>query len=76
MTNAKRCPNCEGSTLYASQTISAGGGDPYNLLPGLGGFFTGAKFHLITCKDCGLMQFFAAPEALAKLDQSKKWVRV
>jgi predicted nucleic-acid-binding Zn-ribbon protein len=72
----KRCPNCDGNTLYASKNIYAAGGDATNLLPGLGGFFSGAEFHIVTCKDCGLMQFFAAPEALEKIDQSNKWARI
>ena len=76
MEDAKRCPNCGGSNLYQSQEVSAGTGDFLNFLPGLGRFFSGAKFHLIACKDCGLTRFFAEPEALAKLAQSKKWTQL
>jgi predicted nucleic-acid-binding Zn-ribbon protein len=76
MKDAKRCPNCEGSTLYASQEVSAGGGHAPNYLPGLGGFFSAAEFRLVTCKDCGLTRFFAEPSALAKLAESKKWIRL
>lgn len=75
MDDAKRCPSCGGSSLFVSQEVGAGGGDAPNFLPGLGGFLTSAKFRLLACKDCGLTQFFAAPEALAKLEQSKKWMR-
>ena len=67
------CPNCESRALFMSEDVSAGGGHAPNYLPGLGSFWAAGKFHLVTCKDCGLTRFFAQPEATAKLSESKKW---
>lgn len=70
------CPNCNGNQLFQSDPISAGGGHAPNYLPGLGGFLSVEKFVLVLCRDCGLTRFFARPEALPKLGESKKWRRV
>jgi hypothetical protein len=56
--------------------IAAGGGHAPNYLPGLGSFFSSAKFTLIVCKDCGLTRYFASPEARGKLAESGKWRKV
>ena len=67
------CPECGQSNLYSSSEVSAGGGYAPNYLPGLGSFFSVAKFTLVVCKDCGLSRFFASSEALGKLSESDKW---
>jgi predicted nucleic-acid-binding Zn-ribbon protein len=74
MQDVTPCPNCHGTTLYASREISAGGGHAPNYLPGLGSsFLTSARFTLVVCRDCGLTRFFASPQATAKLKESRKW---
>jgi predicted nucleic-acid-binding Zn-ribbon protein len=70
------CPNCDGTRLFQSKEVSAGGGNAPNYLPGLGGMLTAEKFVLVLCRDCGLTRFFARPEALKKLDDSGKWHQV
>jgi predicted nucleic-acid-binding Zn-ribbon protein len=69
------CPECGKSNLYRSVQMSAGGGHAPNYLPGLGTFFTGAKFQVIVCRDCGLTRFYADREARGRLAESKKWTR-
>ncbi len=67
------CPNCGGRTLYEGLPVSSGGGHAPNFLSGLGGFVRSARFVLVVCRDCGLTRFFAAPEARAKLGESRRW---
>jgi predicted nucleic-acid-binding Zn-ribbon protein len=59
--------------LYSSGEVSAGGGYAPNYLPGLGSFFSTAKFTLVVCKDCGLTRFFASGASLGKLTESGEW---
>jgi hypothetical protein len=59
--------------LYSGPPTSAGGGHAPNYLPGLGRFFSSAKFVLVVCRDCGLTRFYAQPDARAELRESKKW---
>ena len=71
------CPNCDSENAYrTSEPVSAGGGYAPNYLPGLAGFLGSSKVHLVVCRDCGLMRVFAAPEALERLGESKKWQRI
>jgi len=70
------CPECGHSNLYSSDDVPAGGGSAPNYLPGLGTFFSAAKFTVIACKDCGLIRFFASKEALGKLSGSGKWHKI
>jgi predicted nucleic-acid-binding Zn-ribbon protein len=70
------CPHCGGNTLYRSREVRAAGSDGLDLLPGLGKLFSGAKFVLVVCRDCGLTRFFAQPEARSRLKESKKWTPV
>ncbi|RLS38922.1 MAG: hypothetical protein DWH81_09265 [Planctomycetota bacterium] len=70
-----RCHHCGGDQLYSTVTNAAGGYGP-NLLPGLGGFFHGATFQVVVCRDCGWTQFFASKPALEKLEQASDWRRV
>jgi hypothetical protein len=62
--------------LYASTNVSAGGGYAPNYLPGLGTFFSGPKFTVVVCKDCGLTRFFADKKALGDLPGSDKWSKL
>lgn len=70
------CPDCGYSNLYTSKEISSGGGYAPNYLPGLGTFFSSAKFTVIVCKDCGLTRFFASQKALEDLPESKQWSKI
>lgn len=69
------CPECGNSNLYTGSEVSSGGGYAPNYLPGLGGFFSSAKFKVVVCKDCGLTRFFASKEARDKISESDKWRR-
>lgn len=74
--NPSNCPECGRNNLYSSVEVASGGGHAPNYLPGLGSFFSAAKFTLVICKDCGLARYFASPEARAKLAESSKWRKV
>ncbi len=71
------CPSCGSSNVFTyDKPISAGGGYSPNLLPGLGGFFGGAKVEVVVCADCGLLRQFASEEARQKLrGGAKRWTR-
>ena len=73
MQKMSTCPECGNSNVYAGGEVSAGGGYAPNYLPGLGTFFSSAKFTVLVCRDCGLTRFFASKEALGKLPDSGKW---
>jgi predicted nucleic-acid-binding Zn-ribbon protein len=76
MDKTSPCPNCDGRNLYKSKEVSAGGGHAPNYLPGLGSFWLAERFYVVLCKDCGLTRFFARPEAMEKLPDSKAWKRL
>jgi hypothetical protein len=69
------CPHCKGNTLYRSPEVSSGNGH-VDYLPGLGPWYRSARFVVVTCRDCGLMRFFASPEARKRLGEAKKWKHV
>lgn len=69
------CPECGGNRVHSHGGISAGGGYAPNYLPGLGTFWSAAKFTVRVCADCGLTRFYASPEARAKVRESKDWRR-
>jgi hypothetical protein len=74
MQDVTPCPNCHGTTLYASREMSAGTGQHGpNHLDGLGSFWRSARLTIVVCRDCGLMRSFAGPQATAKLKESRKW---
>jgi predicted nucleic-acid-binding Zn-ribbon protein len=73
MSGVAPCPECGGKSLYSGPPTSAGGGHAPNYLPGLGRFFSSAKFVLVVCRDCGLTRFYAQPDARAELTESSKW---
>ena len=76
MTGVSPCPNCGATSLYRGPETSAGGGHAPNLLPDVGKWWQTARMSLVVCRDCGLMRFFASPEARAKLKDSNKWKSV
>jgi predicted nucleic-acid-binding Zn-ribbon protein len=71
----QKCPHCGSTSLYQAQANAKGGYGP-DLLPGLGGFWLGAKFRVVLCSECGATQFFADEKSRAKLAQSNKWTRL
>jgi predicted nucleic-acid-binding Zn-ribbon protein len=70
------CQHCGSTSLYESEATNAQGGYGFDLLPGLSGFFQGAKFRVMVCSKCGAIQLFADEKSRAKLAQSDKWKRV
>lgn len=72
------CPECGSAAVYRfASPVSALGGYGPDLLPKLNtSYFSGAKMTPVVCGDCGLLRFYAADEALAKLAASPKWERV
>jgi len=76
-TRVAPCPNCGGGNLFRSRkAISAGGGYAPNYLPGLGDFFRSGRGHVVVCRDCGLLRFFALREVTDRLVDSARWERV
>jgi hypothetical protein len=74
MQDVTPCPNCHGTTLYASREMTSRTGQHGpNYLTGLGSFLKAARLTIVVCRDCGLMRFFASPQATAKLKESSKW---
>ena len=71
----RKCPECEGQTLFTTTTRSGGQYGP-RLLPGLGGFLHFANFRVVVCQDCGLTRFYAEDEALKKLPEASQWQRM
>lgn len=67
------CPNCGGSALYQIHDVDARGYG-FNLLPL--GIFNWPTFTVVVCSGCGLTRFFAGPEALEKLRESRKWMQL
>ena len=74
-TISRKCPECDGATLFTTTTSSGGPYGPF-LLPSLGGFLNSAKFRVVVCQDCGLTRFYAQPEALKKISEASQWQRV
>ena len=70
------CPECGKANLFRSAELSAGGGHAPNYLPGLGTFFSSAKFQLVVCRDCGLTRFYAGKAARERLPHHTKWTRI
>lgn len=72
----KTCPQCKTPTLYRA-TANSGGGYAPCYLPGLTTkWWKTATFDIVVCEKCGLTQFFAPPEACAKLPTTKQWTRI
>lgn len=67
------CPECAGRNLHRSVPISAMGGYGPDLLPGLGKWFSGAKFVALVCADCGLARYYVTRESLERIRDNKKW---
>lgn len=76
MSQYSPCPHCQGTTLYMTERLSAGGGYAPNYLPGLAGLWKSAKFDVVVCRSCGLTRWFARPEARQRLGEVGRWKRV
>lgn len=76
MATRANCPECGSPNLYVHGGINAKGGYGPDLLPGTSGVFTSAKMRAVVCKDCGLMRFYAAKEALARIGNDRGWHRL
>lgn len=72
----KNCPECSGTNLYSQSDISVRGGYGPDLLPGAGSLFVSAKVKAVVCADCGLIRYYASPDALRKMAGSEKWKRL
>ncbi len=74
----KPCPECRSERVYRyKEPIKAEGGYGPDLLPKLGAhLFSSARFLPVVCIDCGYVRFYAAKEALAKLETSEHWQRI
>ncbi|RYY86348.1 MAG: hypothetical protein EOO15_14650 [Chitinophagaceae bacterium] len=75
MKSQKQCPECGGSNMFSGPPIAAAGGYGPDLLPGLGKLFSGAKFNVLLCADCGYFRSYATKETLSRLGSSSKWRR-
>lgn len=74
--NATPCPQCSSRDVYRSKkTVSSGGGHAPEHLPGLGTWSKTAQMRVYVCRACGLMRYFAEPEARQKISESDKWER-
>ncbi|HEX8915275.1 MAG TPA: hypothetical protein VF796_23180 [Humisphaera sp.] len=68
-----KCTHCGSADLYTHK-VDAGGGYGPNLLSGLGGFFSFAKFDVVLCSACGRCEFFA--DERARQNATTTWRRV
>jgi hypothetical protein len=69
------CPECESREVYKTADVPSTTGHGPDLLPGLGEWYRAAKLMVAVCRSCGLVRFYASPDARAKLSESKKWTR-
>lgn len=68
------CTGCHGKELYEFERIGPIGG--YGFLPGIGKLWSGVKFKIVVCIECGLMQFYAGKDACEEIVASKKWRKI
>ena len=71
----RACSECGGDDLRVKVVASGSLRGPH-LLPGLGSFLAFAPMTVVVCRECGLVRFFAQPDALEKLDRASEWRRV
>jgi len=71
-----KCGQCGEESLYKMDAVPARGVEGPDLLPGLGGFWMGAKFQVVVCSHCGLTQFYADEKARSRLATSGKWEKI
>lgn len=69
----KVCPECGSNNLYTQGGIAARGGYGPDLLPGASGMLVSAKMRVVVCKGCGLMRFYASPDALKRVTKENDW---
>jgi predicted nucleic-acid-binding Zn-ribbon protein len=72
----RKCSSCGSEDLHRTQGVNARGGYGPDLLPGLGGFWSGAKIEVVVCANCGLTQLYADEKARTQLASSNKWSKV
>jgi predicted nucleic-acid-binding Zn-ribbon protein len=72
--NLAPCSDCGSGDLRSTTTDAIGSFGP-DLLPGVSGLFSRAKFNVVVCCNCGLTRFFVAREAIDKLAKSALWER-
>ena len=66
------CPECGGNDLWMTLTNARGWRGP-DLLPGLGGLLRPTPMHVVLCRECGLVRFFATQSAMDRVRSSKEW---
>jgi hypothetical protein len=71
----RKCPECDGDDLWMS-VIDSGTLRGPRLLPGLGNLLGFATMHVVMCRECGLVRFFASRSAMDKVASSSPWQRV
>ncbi|MCG8432926.1 MAG: helix-turn-helix transcriptional regulator [Gammaproteobacteria bacterium] len=71
----KFCPECHSDNVYRyEEYVTAEGGAGPDLLPKLApSLFAPAMLLPVVCVDCGYIRFYAAKDALKKLEDSKHW---
>ena len=67
-----RCNECGGTDIRTT-TVSAGGWDAPDLLPGTHSLWTKAKLEVYVCCSCGYFQYFVPEELLDEVAQSDKF---
>ncbi len=71
------CPNCACTELLETRRgISARGSYGPDLLPGAGGWFSGGRFKLVVCSECGFVRFFTGETELENIKKSTRWRKV
>lgn len=73
MTKRKNCTQCGSENQIFRPNVEAWGAYGPNLLPDGGGLITQPRFHVVVCKDCGFIRFFATEKTLQRIASSKRW---
>jgi predicted nucleic-acid-binding Zn-ribbon protein len=76
MTRPKDCTQCGSHNQLFHPNVDAMGAYGPNLVPGGGGLITQPKIHVVVCKDCGFIRFFATEKTLERITNSKRWERL
>lgn len=63
----KKCPECGGTEIYTSTTVS--GAENFNLLPHIGTIFWPEKLEIYICGGCGNHQVFVPEKYLDKVKE-------
>jgi hypothetical protein len=76
MARRKNCPECGSGNQYFRPNVDVSSGYGPNLLPGTAGLFRSPKMHVVVCKDCGFMRFFAMEGTLEHIDERSGWEKL